>query len=162
MHSRGNEIQQLGAAGTNQIELAVGQPALQRCDVIPVREPADYWIFVQRAKEANSAEFGEMLEKNRQMARAYSRWFDKNFGMGSETDLIGLDEASQVLVGPLPATLEERIAFKPLQGASVRVAQEEYVLVSTEADYRAKHGELVRALAEKMAGGDLKSLRPGS
>ena len=136
--------------------------ALQRCNVVPVREPADYWVFVQRAKENNSSEFSEALERNRQFSRDYSRWIHKNFGMGSETDVIGVDEASQVLVGPLPTELEERIAFKPLQGASVRVAHEEYVLVSTEADYRAKHGELVRALAEKMAGGDLKSLRPGS
>jgi hypothetical protein len=140
----------------------MNQAALQRCNVIPVREPAGYWLFVQRAKESTSSEFTEALERNRQMSRDYSRWFHKNFGMGSETELIGLDEASQVLVGPLPATLDERIAFKPLHGAQVQIAREDYVMASSAADYQAKHQELVRTLAAKMAGGDLKSLRPGS
>ena len=140
----------------------MNEAALQRCSVVPAREPADYWLFVQRAKESNSDEFKDMLEANRQMARAYSRWFDKNFGMGSETELIGIDEASQVLVGPLPATLDARIAFKPLLGAQVQIASEDYVMASSTASYQAKHQELARALAEKMAGGDLKSLRPGS
>jgi hypothetical protein len=96
------------------------------------------------------------------MARAYSRWFDKSFGMGSETELIGIDEASQVLVGPLPATLDARIAFKPLLGPHVQIASEDYVMASSAATYQAKHQELVRALAEEMAGGDLKSLQKGS
>ena len=138
------------------------QAALQVCSVFPARAPADYWLFVQRAKESNSGEFKDMLEANRQMANTYSRWFDKNFGMGSETELIGIDEASQVLVGPLPATLDARIAFKPLLGAHVQIASEDYVMASSAASYQAKHEELVRALAEKMAGGDLKALQKGS
>jgi hypothetical protein len=35
-------------------------------------------------------------------------------------------------------------------------------MAGSAAEYKAKHQELARTLAEKMAGGDLKSLRKGS
>ena len=140
----------------------MNQAVLHSCQVAPVRKPADYWLFVQHVKEDGSDYFKDSLEKNQQYYRDYSRWFADSFGMGSEIDVIGLDQASQVLVGPLPADREARVPFRPLQGAEVRVAQQDYVMASSKDAYRAKHQQLIRELAEKMAGGDLKSINKGS
>src|SRR6185369_11737950 len=120
----------------------------------------DHWLLVQNAKDDPSDELSKVLEETQEMSRAYSRWFLRNFGMGSETGVIGLDQASQVLVGPLPAGAEGRVPFKPLAGAQVRIATEDYVMASSADDYRARHENMVLELAQQMAGGDLASLRP--
>jgi hypothetical protein len=156
-----------GRVGVANLDQAVpvefmNQTVLQRCNVIPVREPADYWLFVQNAKDDPSDELTKTLQKNRDMSEVYSRWFARNFGMGSETGVVGLDQASQVLVGPLPADAEGRVPFRPLAGAQVRIATEDYVMASSEDSYRSKHEDMVVELARQMAGGDLESLRPGS
>lgn len=144
-----------------KVELMTGA-TMQRCAVVPLRKPADHWLFVQRAKQDKSNMFTEAMERNVSLYRAYSRWFSGNFGFGSEDDVIGIDKTSQVLVGPLPASLEARIPFKPLNGASVRIAKQDYVWVTSKDEYRDKHRALARALAEKMVGGELKSLYKGS
>jgi hypothetical protein len=136
--------------------------ALERCKILPVREPADHWLFVKRAKSGVSGDLSEKLAENKDLHRAYSRWFKSLFNVPSEAGVVGLNQASGVLVGPLPETLDQRVAFKPLSGARVRVAQEDYITVSSKDEYRAKHETMVRELAEKMAGGDLKSLYKGS
>jgi len=144
-----------------KVELMTGAN-MTRCGIAPLRKPADHWVFVKNAKQDQSNMFKEAMDRNIAFYRAYSSWFSSNFGFGSETDVIGIDKASQVLVGPLPASLEARIPFKPLAGASVRIAKQDYVWATDKEAYRAKHRALARALAEKMVGGDLKSLYKGS
>jgi hypothetical protein len=156
-----------GRVGVANLDPAVpvefmNEGTVGRCNAIPMREPRDYWLFVQNAKDDPSDELTKMLEHSRELSQTYSRWFARNFGMGSETELVGLDQASQVLVGPPPADAEGRVPFKPLAGAQVRIAAEDYVMASSADDYRARHENMVLELAQQMAGGDLASLRPGS
>lgn len=140
----------------------VGKKALKQCHVTPVRRPADHWRFVQRAKDGSSGDLSELLSENRTRHRSYSRWFNKNFGIPSETAVIGLNRASHFLVGPLPETLDQRVTFKPLKGAQVQIAPEGYVFASGNANYRSQHDQHVRARAMRLVGGDLKSLYKGS
>ena len=135
---------------------------LKQCKIVPARLPADHWLLVQRVKDGSSDDLSDKLAESVERHGAYSRWFAANFGMQGENGVIGINEASHVLVGPLPASPDQRVVFKPLEGASVRIAREDYVTASSRADYRARHDELVRTLAEKMVGGDLKSLHKGS
>ena len=157
-----------GRVGVANLDPAVpvefmNQPVLERCNVIPCANPPTTGSSCSAPRKSNSGLLQRRARKEpADGTELTSRWFDKNFGMGSETELIGLDRASQILVGPLPATLEARVAFKPLQGAHVQLANEDYVMAGSRRRYKAKHQELVRALAEKMAGGDLKALRKGS
>ena len=51
--------------------------------------------------------------------RSYTGWFRDQFGVFSETDVIGYGTASHILVGPVPASEEERVPFVPLDGRSV-------------------------------------------
>ena len=136
--------------------------ALQKCDVTPVREPADHWLFVRRVKNGSSGDLKRELAENTRLHHTYSKWFDENFGMPSETAVIGIEEASHVLVGPLPETPEKRVAFRPLKGARVRIAHEDYVFASGRADYRSAHDQLVREVVTEQAGGDLTSIDKGS
>lgn len=157
----------MGAVGVANLDPSVpaeflDAEALSRCKVKPVREPADYWIFVKRAKAGTSGNLDDKLEENKADHRAYSRWFDANFATPSERGVIGMESASQVIVGPLPSNLDKRVPYKPLAGAEVRLSREDYVLVTSKDEYRAKHEGMVHKLAEEMAGGDLKSLYKGS
>jgi hypothetical protein len=154
-----------GTAGIANLDPAVqvefmNQPVLEHCKVVPVRKPANDWQFVQNAKEDPS--LADKLKENEDLYSAYSNWFHDNFGVDGEDDVVGIQEASQVLVGPLPASEDQRVAFKPLAGAEVRIAREDFVLAGSEDDYRARHEQMVLEMALKMAGGNLQSLRSGS
>src|SRR5262245_62440446 len=154
-----------GTAGIANLDPAVpvefmNQPVLEHCKVVPVRKPASDWLFVQQVQVDPS--LADKLKENEDLYSAYSNWFHANFGTDAEDDVIGIQEASHVLVGPLPATEEERVAFKPLAGADVRIASEDFVLAGSEDTYRAKHEQMVLELALKMAGGNLQTLRPDS
>jgi hypothetical protein len=154
-----------GTAGIANLDPAVpvefmNQPVLEHCKVVPVRKPADDWQFVQQVKVAPS--LADKLKENEDLYSAYSKWFQANFGIAGEDDVVGVQEASQVLVGPLPASDDQRVAFKPLAGADVRIAREDFMLAGSEDDYRAKHEQMVLEMALKMAGGNLQALRPDS
>ncbi len=156
-----------GAVGVANLNVAVPvefvtKKSLKKCNVRPVRKPADHWTFVRRAKDGSSGDLSEALAKNWRFYRTYSRWFKKNFGIPSETAVIGLNRASHFLVGPLPQTLDQRVIFRPLKGAQVQLAAEGYVFASSKAKYRSKHDQLVRAQVKRQVGGDLKSIKRGS
>ena len=154
-----------GTAGIANLDPAIpvefmNQPVLEHCKVVPARKPAKDWLFVQQVEVDPS--LTDKLKQNEDLYTAYSSWFHDNFGIDGEDDVVGIQEASQVLVGPLPATEEARVAFKPLAGAEVRIAREDFVFAGSEDDYTAKHEQMVLEMATKMAGGNLQSLRPDS
>ncbi|MBC8035917.1 MAG: hypothetical protein H7X89_01700 [Rhizobiales bacterium] len=152
-----------GAAGVAnadpavQIQSLTGK-AMQSCNVMPVREPADHWLFVQNAKEDSSLK--DALEQNFSMYRDFSAWYRKNFGSSSGDDSVGAMTASHVLVGPVPQTREARAKFKPLEGATLLLSKNDHIFVGEEAAYEKKYKHVIVDAATKMAGGDLSKLMP--
>lgn len=133
---------------------------LRGCKALPRRMPQKHWGFSQISYKGGS--YKEDMARNIMASRKYSKWFRKNFKQGSETDMIGDNLVSTVLVGPMPASLEARIPYKTLKGARVQLSPFDYVFASSNKHYRTKNLELVKTLAAEMSGGSLKSLIPGS
>lgn len=131
--------------------------AMESCNVVPMRQPADHWGFVRNAKEDPGLK--EILAKNFAWASAFSRWYRESFGVSSEPDSIGASEASQVLVGPLPSTLESRVDFKSLEASTLYMSRTDYIFIGSGSDYKQKMTDLIIASATKLAGGDLSKLK---
>ncbi len=153
----------LGAAGIANAHPAVKiqsltGKAMQSCGVLPVREPADHWQFVQNVKQTPSLK--DVLDKNISMYRVFSGWYRKNFGVASGVDSIGAMTASHVLVGPIPQALEARVTFKPLEGSTLLLSKNDHVFAGEQADYEKKYTHVIIEAATKMAGGDLAKLMP--
>ncbi len=129
------------------------------CKAAPRRMPRDYWRFVQNVKGTSNE---HILDENIAMHRTYDRWFRRNFSFGSETNLVGIEKAAHVLVGPMPANLEMRVPFRPLAGAAVIAARQDHIFVGTKNDYRKKIGSQIKTLAEKAVGGTLSTIAPKS
>jgi hypothetical protein len=151
-----------GAAGLANIDPATPAKALfgkviEGCNLVPVRRPADHWTFVQNAKVTPS--LGDELKKNFDMFGHFSAWYKTNFGVPSEPGAVGAESAAQVLVGPVPEKLEDRIKFKSLQGATVILSPSAYAYAGDTAAFKANFAEKVIEAATKLAGGDLTKLR---
>ena len=95
--------------------------AMQSCNVLPVRQPADHWEFVQNAKEDPNLK--DVPAKNFSMYNAFSNWYRENFGASSGPDAVGAAGASHVLVGPLPESPESRVKFKSLEGTTLLLSK---------------------------------------
>ena len=132
----------------------------RRCGLDPARMPRAHWIFVQRARSGMDGH-GELYTENMARYRRYADEFAVAFGDGHERGVIGDFRVSHVLVGPLPATLEDRVAYAPLDGADIKVAPADYILTGDRGEVKDEYSEMVLGLARRMAGGDLASLRSG-
>jgi hypothetical protein len=139
------------------MEVLNGQ-AMKSCNILPVRQPADHWEFVQNAKEDPNLK--DVLARNFSMYNAFSNWYRENFGASSGPDAIGAAGTSHVLVGPLPDTLEARVKFKSLEGTTLLLSKVDYVYAGSGSDYEQKMTDLIVESATKLAGGDLTKLKP--
>lgn len=131
----------------------------ERCKLMPMRKPEKHWRFVQEAVGNSSMQ--AMVADNQRQYSAYSTWFNKNFGQGSEVDVVGMNQASHVLVGPLPADSDERVAYRSLDQASVILSNQDYVVPTGKSDYHAKIDSVVLEVVKKAAKGDIRNLRAG-
>ena len=129
----------------------------ERCRIVPARKPADHWILVQRAKDGDQLN-KEAVAQSIGFYSKYSKWFARSFGQPSEPDSIGAMQASHVLVGPLPQTLEARVPYKPLAGQNILVSKADYIFSSSEADYKAQKTKLIVDTAERALGAKLQTL----
>jgi hypothetical protein len=137
---------------------ALNGPAMQLCNATPFRQPADHWIFFRNAKEDSS--LSDVLSKNYSYYSKFSRWYRGSFGQPSEPNSIGASEASHVLVGPLPETLEERVPFRSLEGTTLVLSSNDFVHVGSGADYKQQMKDIIVADATRLAGGSLDMLKP--
>ena len=140
------------------VEFLTGE-AKRACAVAPMRTPADHWQFVRNARD-NPGSLGEALQDNYGFQRRWSEWHRASFGIASEPGAIGANSTAHVLVGPVPASPEQRVKYRPLKGATLLVSRSDYLLAGSHGDYAKLNREHVRAAALQAAGGDLASLRP--
>jgi hypothetical protein len=152
-----------GAAGVANVDPSVPMAVLngrsmEMCGVSPIREPKDHWAFVRNVKEDPNLK--EALAKNYGWYGKFSGWYRENFGVPSEPDSIGASEASHVLVGPLPDTLEARVPFKSLEGSRLVLSKTDFAFVGSASDYDDKIRSYIIEQATRAAGGDLKAIAP--
>ncbi len=156
-----------GATGVANIDESIpiefmNNQAADECGVIPVRKPADHWLFVQRAKADKSSVYKDAMKKNKEMYKKYATWFERSFNVPSEKSVIGLNEASHFIVGPLPETMGARVTYKPLKDAHVKIASETFIIATNKATYVKEHDALISGHVMKLVGGDLSTLSTDS
>ena len=129
-----------------------------KCGALPFLKPNERWDAVVRAKGGDSL-MKEAVEKRTAKYRKYSRWFKHNFGTSASHKLIGDDVVDHALVGPLPASPDQRVPYAPLKNARVLVSPADYLLVETPREFRSKSDAITMQAAEKALGTTLESVR---
>ena len=145
-----------GEAGIAGIEAGTPVEVLRTarnpdCAVRPARQPAG---------AAGDPGTGDASRGGDDAYLAYDRWFRETFRQPSEQDLVGYEQVSHVLIGPVPAPYE-KIAQTRLDGAVVALTAADYSFVGSAEERRAALGDLIVGLATAAAGGDLALLQPG-
>ncbi len=140
------------------VPLTVMPPVMAlSCNAIPRHKPQPHWQLAKLAKDGEDfAKKG--LERHLESYRRFSRYFQTNFGVESETRMIGGETISHFLVGPAPSNLASRVPYNNLQGAVVRMGRTEFTVIGGHSEYRKRFGEEVRRAAEQLVPGSLASL----
>jgi hypothetical protein len=132
--------------------------AAKGCKVSPSRRPQPFWRVVEAAKDGDQISKEAVASRNAIHAR-YDSWFRGSFGKASEEVTIGIDQMNHAIVGPLPASPDDRLPYRGLTDATVQLARTDYAFfAASRQDYDSKHSELVTKKAQQLAGGDLTSL----
>ena len=137
---------------------ALVKTRLKGCNAQVHRMPLPHWSFYKNSSSGNYKD--KILLKNIKDANDYSRWFVKSFSQNARKGAVGDFVVGHVLVGPIPASLEARIPYKPLKGATLKLTTEDHVFASPNKYYRAEYTKLVEAEANRLANGSLQSLLP--
>jgi hypothetical protein len=118
----------------------------RRCGAYPHRMPRDDWGFIVNAQSANgrSGSLEDIVRENKRDAAAYNAWLARTFGIRRGADFAGALGVSNVLMGPLPTSEEQRVPFRPLEGADVYVTSEGHLFPAGEDQYRAGVEQLVQ------------------
>ena len=153
------EIAQVALVGSKNVAIANLEPdtkraslsgrQTERCQAEPFRQPASHWSLVKRARKDSGVK--DELKNRYAFARAYSKWFKKNFGQSSEKDVIGMSRADHVLIGK-PALGENRLPYKSLDGATFYVSRQDHIFEANKSRYKKIHSKLVRAQAKRLIG----------
>ncbi|WP_208352120.1 hypothetical protein [Pseudaestuariivita rosea] len=102
------------------------------------------------------------LSRQRDMRfRQYSTWFLSQFGVPSETTLIGIAKASHVIVGPVPEADAPRLSYVPMDGQTVRVTKNDLVYISPSPEAATTHAlSAYSNLLEQASGGRVETITP--
>ncbi|MGQ2918892.1 MULTISPECIES: hypothetical protein [Rhizobium] len=132
--------------------------AANRCQIRPARSPKDHWTLVERAKKGEK-EVKAGVSKLLGTYNAYNKWFNGTFGVQSEASTIGFDRMSHAIVGPVPASLDERIPYNTLDKARVLTAAADHLFfAASNSEYEKVRSQLVKNKARAIFGSDLTAL----
>lgn len=95
-------------------------------------------------------------------AEAYDRWFLDAFGVAASSSRIGFDRGTISLVGPVPAGEEPKAVYAPINGARIRMTQDQFFEIRGQAGKGETFAARVKAIALTFAFGDLNYLRQGA
>lgn len=126
----------------------------------PMRRPQEDWGFVQNVKESGGSYADKALANNIRHASNYQHWLTENFGAEGLSGRIAQQGLSNVLIGPLPASPDERAPYRPV--ASALLSKSDYRIIAPRAEYHAAVQKIVTDAAREAAGGDLEALAAGA
>lgn len=117
------------------------------CGVVAARRPSDSWAISAGAKEGDMAAIDEVKLHTERYQR-YNAWFQTTFGRESESVAIGIAYMSHALIGPAPDSLEARLPYQGIEGATVLLAPTGTVFYSASPDdFAAKIRDLLSSKA---------------
>jgi hypothetical protein len=142
----------------DSVPLHVMRPAtVERCEATPWLRPTQAWQLSRLAKESPGSH-REALENRSRLFTRFDTFFRRSFGQGSEINMIGGEYISGFLIGRPPTSLDQRLPYRSLAVAQLRMARPENLVVGTRDDLRKALGAKMRPVAEQMASGSLAAL----
>ncbi|MEZ5686216.1 MAG: hypothetical protein R3D78_10130 [Paracoccaceae bacterium] len=121
-------------------------------------DPEGFFYSNYRAGAVQQDEFERMNAERDAMAADWAAWRGAQYGIEPEGARIGYASGVAVLVGPLPAP-EARVAWQPLAGASVQVADGAGEVLALIGDGLTGFEAAIEAKALELAGGSFETLR---
>ena len=152
----GDDTQGVANAPEGTLITAVTGKWMEKCKVEPARMPRDDWRYVKNVGGMKSQH--EALREDVKLANAYQSWLRRSFKLRSTPGSIGAYGISNVLVGPPPGTLAERVPYKPIKDAVVMLTRNDHVFAANQEVYGQRFSKLVMTAAKRAAGGDLTML----
>ena len=95
-------------------------------------------------------------------ADAYDRWFLDAFGVTASSSRIGFDRGTISLVGPVPQAEEPKASYAPINGAKIRMTQDQFFEIRGQTGRGENFAARAKAIALTFAFGDLDYLRQGA
>jgi hypothetical protein len=92
---------------------------------------------------------------------AYNTWFRDTFGVKADETRAGFDEGTLSVVGPQPGAAEPKAVYAPVNGARIRMTQDDYFEIEGQVPEGEDFAGRVKAIATSFAFGDLSTLRQG-
>jgi hypothetical protein len=92
---------------------------------------------------------------------AWNTWFRDSFGIMADETRAGFDEGMVSVVGPVPAEGQLKAVYAPVEGARIRMTQDQYFEIRGQSPPTESFAGRVEAIATRFAFGDLKFLRQG-
>ncbi len=134
------------------------------CAPIPAREPQDWWLILHKMEQLRwddeKAELQAEIDGLYSAHRDYDLWFHDAFGQPSETGVIGFDLTDYLLAGPAPETPQARLSYRPIEGSTVLVSEQDYIFTAPERARVAFMMGLQHDFIATAAGGDVAALYP--
>lgn len=135
--------------------------ALARCDIVPARRltRSDPLFVAVEAGDTSVAEARATLAAHAESVEAWNAWFAGVFGVRDDATRIGQDVAAiAALVGPVPATPEERVGYHGFRGRLAWITPAAETILDSEESADARLRRLVDRRAEEIAGRSLADL----
>ena len=108
-------------------------------------------------KEDAEAKFALMQEG----IAAWNSWFRDSFGIAADETRAGFDAGMVSVVGPVPGEGQPKAVYAPVEGARIRMTQDQYFEIRGQSPATESFAGRVEAIATRFAFGDLKFLRQG-
>jgi len=150
----------VGPDGSGYVNLPEGVPVsvfstqmMEKCGIDPERQPSETWRFVQRVQSRRDK---ELLSDYQARANRFDMWLNRSVPGATRIEAQG---ASNILVGPMPHTMEARVPYHPVAGASLHIASNEPVMAMPHDDYILHITNQSTALAERLAGQSLADIK---
>ncbi len=121
--------------------------ALGKCGITLARKPHRRWSAMNRKSNSYNK---DSIRVWRKRYNKYNAWFKRQFGVSASENYIAASRGSHVLIGPMPATLESRFPYKPLEDSVVKVVPTGIFLAGSRSDYEAAYQNVVKSLLDRI------------
>lgn len=145
------------------VEVLPGDP-MAACGIepfYPLNPGHRFFEILKNGQGSSRAEAEAKLAVMQDRIAAYDTWFRDSFGVLADETRVGFDGGVVSVIGPQPAEAEPKAVYAPIQGARIRMTQDDYFEIRGQVAEGEDFAGRVKAIATSFAFGDLKTLRQG-
>jgi hypothetical protein len=127
----------------------------KQCGAIPAVEPVNAYpgLKMQIHKDYGKE---KKIDTVNAAWRKYNTFFTRVYGLGTRSVSVGANALYHAAVGPVPAKPEDRIAYKGLEGATIRMTPATLAFYGSERNYAAARRATAIKSASRTTGGNFE------